>query len=100
MSKHGLAPYLAIQISEMQEHAYYMGERLGRPVSFDEAAIEWTTGTERHDKRFYLVFEGHLDGIEAACNDACGGWDKCPGLKNPEPGCVLSRKKIHELLED
>jgi hypothetical protein len=95
MNDYNLMQYLAIQRVQVDAHATYMAQTLGRDVSLKEAIQDWANSPEDHAERFRQSFDGRIEYIVETCRTTCGTADRCPGFKE---GCVLSVDRIKILL--
>lgn len=84
--------YLAWQKREVDEHKYFLSEKRGYEVNYNEAFLDWVSG--EHAGRFRTVAERHVKDIEAICKECCG--DTCKGVN----ACPVSLDTIHDILED
>ncbi len=94
---------LALQIREVFEHAWYLGERVHHEVTVSEAMLDWTSspvpardgnGITTQAKEYRSRFEQNWPDIEKMCLQECGS--NCLGPR----GCKLPLYKIHDLLKD
>jgi len=84
-----LRHYNLLQLIEMSEHRYYMGERLNRLVTDDEMARDWCDSG--HAFRFRNVYEKHIDTVERFFYE-----HEVEG----DLGELLTPRIVHSLLED
>ncbi|MEA3429690.1 MAG: hypothetical protein U9R08_00295 [Nanoarchaeota archaeon] len=113
---------LALQVSELIEHAHYLAEELKRlgykPIvlSFNKKK-HYTTEDLKQLKEDYVILspnkitnhwkeygyaehfrervDAHEEKIEEICQKYCK--DECPDIRS---GCILETKSIHQILED
>jgi len=81
--KHLIEAYHQAKKIEIEEHQYFMGINQSKPVTYEEAEINWLTSGE--SRKFHERFYKHLK-------------DFTNFLKNnPE---TLTKEQTHRLLED
>ena len=93
-------PYLPLQVKEIEEHAYFMGQNSDKPISMDDAAMDWITS--KHSDRFRKDYAKHRVQILKYCAHHCGNSNNCSGIDSitRKSLCDLNMREIHELLED
>jgi len=84
--------YMALQMLEIDEHKYYLSEKLGYDVGYKTTLNDWVKSG--HAVRFRETYEKHLPQVLKVCEEYCP--DKCKGIEN----CILTTRRLHELLED
>ncbi len=84
--------YMALQMSELKEHKYYLSEKVGHDIGMMKTLDDWVESG--HAERYHDTYEKHKEIIyqicKTECDYVCGGLDEC----------ILGTKRIHELLED
>ena len=88
-SLYNIQYYLDIQRIELEEHRYYLGERLGREIEDYELVEDWINNG--HNKRFNEAYLDHKDEIEGFM------------VEHEEKGDLekaLTMPVVHELLRD
>jgi hypothetical protein len=81
-----LSHYIKMQLMEIYEHQWYLGERLNRPVSEQEAIQDWITSG--HAERFNICYTRNEDEIERTIQES----GLVPVLQD--------KSKLHGLLKD
>jgi hypothetical protein len=76
--------YAVMQLQEIEEHRWYMGEQLNRPIKDYELIHDWIKSG--HAERFKGAYLDHLESIETSL-ETFGGGNITPSL-------------VHKLLED
>jgi len=82
-----------------QEHVWFLGQRLGRPVDAEEAALDWALNPNRYDSQAALFrqrINGRANIVFETCKRRCGGFEKCLGFHN----CSLTLDEVHAVLND
>lgn len=93
-----LLRYLILQSLEIEEHKYYLSQKQGRDVGYEEAIRDWTSNG--HAQRWRQAYDSHPQ-VERECDSYCGpgnckGKITTAGIKN----CPMQKKRLHELVED
>lgn len=93
---YNLRHYLLLQLKEIAEHRWYLGESRKREVSFDEAIEDWVNKQINslgltHNKRFRSHYFNRLSEIENFMEEH----ERMGDLQD-----ILTTEKVHELLED
>ena len=83
---------VCLERNENIEHRHFMGEELGRPVSEEEAFLDYAFS---NGLRVRLAFETYSDSINRECDSRCG-YDVCKGFED----CNFNLDDVHTLLHD
>ncbi len=84
--------YLSLQMREINEHKYYLSEKNGYDVGYDDAIIDWSES--KYAKQFHDNYAEHLKTIDVVCNEICEC--KCKGVNK----CCLPMNIVHKLMGD
>ncbi len=84
--------YLSLQMKEINEHKYYLSEKYGYDVGYDNAIQDWSES--KYAKQFHDNYAEHIKTIDVICNETCEC--KCKGVNN----CCLSINIVHQLMGD
>ncbi|MFC1684015.1 hypothetical protein ACFL0R_00885 [Pseudomonadota bacterium] len=82
---------LFFQRREVDEHKYYLSERLGYDVGLNNSAADWVNSGQA--ERFAHDFSRKQEDIFAFCTLHCSDTECCVS-------CSLSMEKIHDLMDD
>lgn len=82
--------YIKFQLKELDEHKYYLGERLNKEPSIEETVYDWIRSG--HAERFRQTYLRHQSTIDNYCNNSCG--------ENCNETCPTTKTLLHILLED
>ncbi len=80
---------LFFQLKEVEEHKYYLSERLGFDVGLNKSAMDWVNSGQA--ERFARDFSSNEENILAFCAQHC---TECSASLR------LSMKQIHNLMHD
>lgn len=84
INEYNIEHYVSMQKQELEEHRWYMGEKLNRPINDYELIQDWIISG--HAERFKIAYLSHLQVIEEK-------------LKNIRPD-EITKSLVHILLED
>ena len=80
---------LFFQLKELEEHKYYLSERLGFDVGFNDSVMDWVNSGQA--ERFARDFLRNQEAILAFCAQHC---TEC------SVSLRLSKEDIHNLMND
>jgi hypothetical protein len=96
--------YNAMQKKELEEHKWFLSERAGQDIGWEETFHSWISEVadpknypgETYAARFQRLYHEHIHEINNVCDNLCKKIEDCRGIYK----CPLENGLVHKLMHD